>query len=66
MAHLPLVYFSGVLGIYRNSLAYRTAYHYTPFLAGLIRIVRQHLLEYALPKRPYLALKWPAAASYSD
>jgi hypothetical protein len=23
MAHLPLVYFSGVLGIHRNSLAYR-------------------------------------------
>jgi hypothetical protein len=29
MAPLPLVYFSGVLGIHRHSLAYRTAYHYT-------------------------------------
>ena len=66
MAHLPLVYFSGVLGIHRSSLAYRTAYHYTPFAAGLIWIGRQLLLEYALPKEPYLALNWPAAASYRN
>jgi hypothetical protein len=66
MAQLPLVYFSGVLGIHRDSLAYRTAYHYTPFAAGLIWIGRQLLLEYALPKEPYLALNWPAATSYGD
>jgi hypothetical protein len=64
MAHLLLVYFLGVLGIHCSSLAYCTAYHYTPFAAGLIWIGRQLLLEYALPKEPYLALNWPAAASY--
>ena len=65
-AQLPLVYFLGVLGIHRNSLAYRTAYHYTPFLAGLIWIGRLLLLEYALPKQPYLALRLLAAAGYKD
>jgi hypothetical protein len=66
MAQLPLVYFSGVLDIHRTSLAYRTTYHCTPFLAGLIWIGRLLLLEYALPKEPYLALNRPAAASYKD
>jgi hypothetical protein len=66
MAYLPLVYFLGVLGIHRSSLAYRTAYHYTPFAAGLVWIGRQLLLEYALPKEPYLTLGWPAAMSYRD
>ena len=66
MAHLPLVYFSGVLGIHRSTLAYRSACHYTPFAAGLIWIGRQLLLEYALPREPYSVLNWPAAASYED
>ena len=66
MAHLPLVHFSGVLGIHRSSLAYRTAYHYTLYAAGLIWIGRLLLLEYALPKEPYLALGWPGATSYPD
>ena len=66
MAQLPLVYFSGVLGIHRSSLAYRTAYHCTPFAAALIWIGRQLLLEYALPKELYSALNWPAAASYRN
>ena len=66
MAHLPLVYFSGVLGIHRSTLAYRTAYHYTPYAASLVWIGRQLLLEYALPKEPYSVLNWPAAASYED
>lgn len=66
MAQLPLVYFLGVLGIQRHTLTYRTAYHYTPFLAGLIWISRLLLLEYALLARPYLTLNWPAAISYRN
>jgi hypothetical protein len=66
MAHLPLVYFLGVLGIRRSTLAYCTAYHYTPYAASLVWIGRQLLLEYALPKEPYLVLNWPTAAGYED
>lgn len=66
MAYLPLVYFSGVLGVHCSSLAYRTAYYYTLFAAGLIWIGRLLLLEYALPKEPYLVLNWPAATSYKS
>jgi hypothetical protein len=47
-AKLQIVYFSRVLGIQRSTLAYRTAYHYTPFLAGLTWIGRLIMLEYAL------------------
>lgn len=47
-------------------MAYRTAYYYTPFLAGLIWVGRLLLLEYALPEQPYLALDWPAATTYRD
>jgi hypothetical protein len=48
MAPLPLVHFASVLGIQRNTLAYRTPYHYTPFLAWLVWIGRLLMLEYAL------------------
>jgi hypothetical protein len=48
MAKLQIVYFSRVLGIQRSTLAYRTAYHYTPFLAGLLWIGRLIMLEHAL------------------
>ena len=62
-AELPLVYFLGVLGIQQKTLSFRTAYHYTPFLAGLVWIGRLLLLEYALPLSPYLSLSWPAASA---
>ena len=66
MAQLLLVYFLEVLGIHRSSLAYRTTYHYTLYAASLIWIGRQLLLEYTLPKEPYLALNWPTATSYRN
>src|SRR5579871_2092714 len=45
--HYPLLYFAGVLGIHPSSLAYRTAYQFTPILAGLLWVSRLLLLEYA-------------------
>jgi hypothetical protein len=45
--HYPLLYFVGVLGIHPSSLAYRTAYQFTPILAGLLWVSRLLLLEYA-------------------
>jgi hypothetical protein len=62
----PLVYFTGVLGIHRYTLMYRTAYLFTPVLAGFIWIGRLLMLEYALPARAWSSLGWPAKASYKD
>src|SRR5271165_599149 len=45
--HYPLLYFVGVLGIHPYSLDYRTAYQFTPILAGLLWVSRLLLLEYA-------------------
>jgi hypothetical protein len=45
---------------------YRTAYFFTPMLAGFIWIGRLLMLEYALPGEKLEVLKWPAKASYKD
>ncbi|KAF7959266.1 hypothetical protein EAE96_002780 [Botrytis aclada] len=58
-SHLPLVYFSGILGIQAQGLAFRTPYLYTTVLAGLVYIGRLLLLEYALPQHAYRTLGWP-------
>ncbi|KFY89230.1 hypothetical protein V500_05851, partial [Pseudogymnoascus sp. VKM F-4518 (FW-2643)] len=58
-SHLPLVYFFSVLGIQRKDLVFRTAYHYTPYLAGLVYVGRLLMLEYALPRQAYETLSWP-------
>jgi hypothetical protein len=62
----PLVYFTGVLGIHLQTLMYRTAYLFTPVLAGFIWIGRLLMLEYALPEQAWTILKWPSKASYKD
>lgn len=64
--HLPLVYFSGILGIQRESLVYRTAYLYTSILAGLVYAGRLLMLEYALPRQAYRTLGWPDCSVYPD
>lgn len=45
--HYPLLYFTGILGIHPSSLAYRTAYQFTPILAGLLWVSRLLILQYA-------------------
>ena len=62
----PLVYFTRVLGVHQQTLMYRTAYLFTPVLAGFIWIGRLFMLEYALPAQAWTILKWPAKASYKD
>ena len=64
--HCPLVYFIGVLGIHSYNLAYFTAYHFTPTLAGLLWVSRLLLLEYALPLAPYRSLDLPTQAEILD
>jgi hypothetical protein len=64
MAHLPLVYFSAVLGIHPDAASYRTAFSYTPYVAGLVWIGRLLILEHALPKTPYSFL--PAATNCAN
>jgi hypothetical protein len=65
-SHLPLVYFSGILGIQRQDLVFRTAYHYTPYLSGLVYVGRLLMLEYALPRQPYKTLSWPDSSAFPD
>lgn len=63
---LPLVYFSGILGIQPKGLAFRTPYLYTPILAGLVYIGRLLMLEYALPQSAYKTLGWPDCSVCPD
>jgi len=62
----PLVYFTGVLGIYLPIFMYWTVYLYTPVLAGFIWIGRLLILEYVLPDKAWTVLKWPAKTVYTD
>lgn len=63
-----LVHFTAVRGIHRQSLAYKSAYNYTPDLSKLIWIGRLLFLEYALPLKTYktLAYPWPLRDRYPD
>lgn len=61
MTHLPLIHFSGVLGIQKDTLAFIKAYSYTPLAAGFIWAGRLFLLEYALPVELYDFLGWPSS-----
>ena len=63
--HYPLLYFVGVLGIHPESLAYRTAYQFTPTLAGLLWVSRLLLLEYAQQPRSSLHASPPSGSSGS-
>ena len=63
---LPLVHFVGVLGIHSHNLVYRSAYAFTPSVAGLIWVCRLLMLEYALPLRRYDEINWPSRDSYGD
>jgi hypothetical protein len=65
-SHLPLVYFSGILGIRREGLVFRTAYLYTTYLAGLVYVGRLLMLEYALPQQAYVTLGWPSRSARPD
>lgn len=63
-----LIHYTAIRGIHRQSLAYKTAYNYTPDLSKLIWIGRLLFLEYALPLRPYktLCYPWPSRDTYPD
>jgi hypothetical protein len=63
---LPLMYYSGVLGIHPQTYTFRSAYHYTPLLAPLVWLGRIMLLEYALPVQRFYYLKWAHRDDYSD
>lgn len=63
---LVLIHFMGVLGIHSYSLAYKTAYTFTPTIAGLIWICRLLILEYMLPYKAYKKLGWPAREAYEN
>ena len=65
-SHLPLAYFSGVLGIRREGLTFRTAYLYTTYPAGLIYVGRLLMLEYALPQQAYKTLGRPSRSAYPN
>ena len=60
VAHLPIVYFSSVLRIQPEGLAWQVPYAYTPILAGLVYIGRLLMLEYALPQYSYQLPDWPS------
>ncbi len=64
--HYPLLYFVGVLGIHPYNLAYRTAYQFTPTLAGLVWVGRLLLLEHALPLVPYPTIPWAAGSTRTN
>jgi hypothetical protein len=68
LTEAALIHFTGVLGIHRRSLAYKSAYVYTPTLSALVWIGRLLFLEYALPMEAYqtLAWPWPSRDSYDD
>jgi hypothetical protein len=57
-----------VLGIHPHELAFRSAYHYIPYLSALIWVGRLMLLEYSLPLRAYqyLTYPWPDRSHYPD
>ncbi|KFY93057.1 hypothetical protein V500_03937 [Pseudogymnoascus sp. VKM F-4518 (FW-2643)] len=57
---LPLVHFVGVLGIHSYNLVYRSAFAFTPSVAGLLWVCRLLMLEYALPLRHYDHINWPS------
>jgi hypothetical protein len=63
-----LMHFIAIRGIHRQSLAYKSAYNYTPDLSKLIWIGRLFFLEYALPVRTYktLVYPWPSRDNYPD
>ncbi|KFZ24050.1 hypothetical protein V502_01471 [Pseudogymnoascus sp. VKM F-4520 (FW-2644)] len=63
---LPLVHFVGVLGIHSYNLVYRSAFAFTPSVAGLLWVCRLLMLEYALPLRHYDHINWPSQGSYDD
>lgn len=65
-SHLPLVYFSGILGIRREGLVFYTVYLYTIYLAGLAYIGRLLMLEYTLLQQAYTTLGWPSRSTYPD
>ncbi|PVH71639.1 hypothetical protein DL98DRAFT_434786, partial [Cadophora sp. DSE1049] len=48
-SYLLLVYFSGILGIQAQGLAFRTLYLYTTIFTPFVYIGRLFMLEYALP-----------------
>jgi hypothetical protein len=62
----PLLYFIGVLGIHLYSLAYRTAYQFTPILAGFVWVSRLLLLEYTLPLALYPTIPWIAGSTRTN
>lgn len=66
MASSTIVHFAAVLGIHPSSLAYRSAYDYTPDLAALVWVGRLLFLEYSLPRFSYdiLVYRWPCRAEY--
>ncbi|PWI64582.1 hypothetical protein PCL_09512 [Purpureocillium lilacinum] len=61
-----LVHFTAVMGIHRTSLAYRSAYNYTPSRAALMWVGRLFFLEYALPLCSYdtLVYVWSPRNTY--
>jgi hypothetical protein len=54
-----LLYFSGILGFFKNYQQLLLARQYCPQLSGLIDIQRLLLLERALPLRPYHTIGIP-------
>ena len=66
MASSALIYYTAVMGIQRESLAYHSANNSTPGLAALIWVGRVLFLEYALPVYRYgtLAYHWPSRDQY--
>lgn len=63
---LPLGYFTAALGVHRYTLAFNTAYAYTPILAALMWVSRLLLLEFALPLQAYQVEGWPARLAYPN
>jgi hypothetical protein len=59
------MYFSAALGITKDG-EFKESYCYTTHLAALIWMSRLVMLEFALPKREYRTLSWPARTAYHD
>jgi hypothetical protein len=59
------MHFSAVLGITKDG-EFKESYCYTTHLAALIWMSRLVMLEFALPKREYQTLGWPARTAYDD
>jgi hypothetical protein len=60
-----MMHFSAVLGINKDG-DFKESYSYTTHLAALIWMSRLVMLEFALPKREYRTLGWPARTAYHD